>query len=109
MENYYIQCNDILTEIREFQSFLETNIQMDNELEDKNDFKIGSLFIIMIKNELEFMPHFSVLEDKDSEHYKYKILLLQTNIDFVDAGETFMGNYFEEQKMIESNILEYSK
>jgi hypothetical protein len=64
----------------------------------------------MVKNELNNKPHISVLyENETCSNYKYKILLLQTNNRFIDAGETFMGNYYEEQSIIENNIFHFSK
>ena len=110
MEDFHVQTDVILQEIHDFQSFLQKQIEFDEFIETEHPQIIRSLYFIMIKNELNTKPHITVLHDNETGyHYKYKILLLQTNNGFLDAGETFMGNYYEEQNIIENNILHFSK
>jgi len=113
MEDFHVQTDQIMQEIYDFQSFLQKQIVFDESNESIKTEPlqmIRSLYFIMVKNELNNKPHISVLYDNETgSHYKYKILLLQTNDGFIDAGETFMGNYYEEQSIIENNILHFSK
>ena len=50
----------------------------------------------------------NVMYENYEQYSKCKIYVLYTNIDFIDAGETFMGNYNEEEEMIKNTILHFS-
>lgn len=116
MEELYKQYDEIVREIIEFQSFLENKLHKYNsslynlprKILSNNKYKTGSLFFIMVKNELESKPYITVIKKSNvNKQYDYKIILLQTNADFVDFGTTFTGQYLEEQYLIETNITAY--
>jgi hypothetical protein len=75
-----------------------------NENQDK---VIRSLYFIMLLDNLETSPSITILHE-EINNPKYKIYLLKTNHQFIDAGETFMGNYKEEQELIENCIRRFS-
>lgn len=78
-----------------------------HRIEDYLNTIIRSLYFIMVLDNLETSPSLTILHE-DLNNPKYKIYLLRTNHQFVDAGETFMGNYKEEQELIENCIRRFS-
>jgi hypothetical protein len=73
------------------------------------DVTIRSLYFIMLLDNLETSPNLTIIDENiENPTFKHKIYLLKTNHEFMDAGETFMGNYNQEQELIENSILRFS-
>ena len=106
----YQQYGEIaLRECYDFQSFLEKKMNECNSSSSFEEPVIRCLYFIMLLDNLENYPTLTVLhEETNNTKYKYKIYLLKTNHQFVDEGETFMGNYKEEQELIENSIRRFS-
>ena len=106
----YQQYGEIaLRECYDFQRFLERKMNEGNSSSLLEEPVIRSLYFIMLLDNLENYPTLTVLhEETNNKKYKYKIYLLKTNHQFVDEGETFMGNYKEEQELIENSIRRFS-
>jgi len=113
LENYQLLANDIKKDCQGFQVFLENKIENLHSSEgivgEYLNFTIRSLYFIMVLDNLENEPIITLLEE-DVEHpkYKHKIYLLKTNYNFIDAGETFLGDYKREQELIENSIRRFS-
>lgn len=73
------------------------------------DVTIRSMYFIMLLDNLETSPNLTIIDESiENPTFKHKIYLLKTNHEFMDAGETFMGNYNQEQELIENSILRFS-
>jgi hypothetical protein len=112
IEDYQQYGEIALQECYAFQSFLEKKMNYRgssflSKKTQKEEPIIRSLYFIMLQDNLENYPTLSVLHE-ETNNYKYKIYLLKTNHQFVDEGEIFMGNYKEEQELIENSIRRFS-
>jgi hypothetical protein len=107
IDHYQANCENILQECRDFQDFLQKKILQNSPL--SGDVTIRSLYFIMILDNLETAPNLTIIDESiENTTFKHKIYLLKTNHEFMDAGETFMGNYNQEQELIENSILRFS-
>ena len=66
---------------------------------------VKSIYFIMVKD-VEETPTIQLCNDDNQT--THKIFILRTNSGFIDAGETFMGNYLEEVKIIKNSILRFA-
>ena len=96
-----------MDECIDFYQFMKKQNHSHHE-EDKEEQHIIGLFYIIVKDLLESHPKMNVIYENYEEYSKCRIYVLYTNIDFIDAGETFMGNYNEEEQMIKNTILHFS-
>lgn len=121
IDDYHEYGDTIIQECHDFQSFLEKRIKTgrvgsssssSGSISPMNEEPIiRCLYFIMLLDSLETTPNISILHEgteEENQSEKYKIYLLRTNHDFVDAGETFMGNYRKEEELIEMCIRRFS-
>lgn len=94
-----------LDECIDFYQFMKKQNQSHHDVDKPH---IIGLFYIIVKDLLESHPKMNVIYENYEENSKCRIYVLYTNIDFIDAGETFMGNYNEEEQMIKNTILHFS-
>ena len=104
---------NIVKECHDFQEFLESNEgwqeEGGEEGAEQHSFTIRSLYFIMVLDNLESTPTLTILhENIDNPIFKHKIYLIKTNYNLRDAGETFMGDYGEEEELIGTCIRRFS-
>jgi hypothetical protein len=97
-----------LDECIDFYHFMKKQNDSHHHADKKEQNIIIGLFYIIVKDLLETHPKMNVIYENYEQYSKCKIYVLYTNIDFIDAGETFMGNYNEEEEMIKNTILHFS-
>jgi hypothetical protein len=87
---------EAIKECTEFHEFMRS----------KNDGVTG-LFFIMVRDDES--PHFrwDLLSDNDDDNKSPTIYLIKANQCFLDAGESFMGDFHREKEFIKGVILEY--
>jgi hypothetical protein len=105
----YIHITPLITS----ESYVNNEKNIFNECELFDDYifnhvkgEISGLIFIMVKTEKDF---FNTELLHTSTQSGTRFYVIYTNRDFIDAGETFMGNYYYEQQFIENTILNLTK
>ena len=96
-----------LDECIDFYNFMKKQNNSHHHDDKEQQYIIGSFYII-VKDLLETRPKMNIIYENYEQYSKCRIYVLYANIDFIDAGETFMGNYDEEEEMIKNTILRFS-
>lgn len=106
-EEFINDYNNQCIKFHDYMQCLHDNLML-TESNDKPCI-IAGLFFILIKDLLEETPKMQILYEWVKPNFgKCKIILLRTNHLFIDGGETFMGNYQEEEEIIKHNVLHYN-
>jgi hypothetical protein len=120
IESYQKSACNIVNECCKFQTFLETIGQQqcqdgiefeDGECDERGiaPYTVRSLYFVMVLDNLESTPTLTILHEHINDPiYKHKIYVLKTNCEFIDTGETFMGNYRAEEELIGNSIRRFS-
>jgi len=114
MDDFNRYHTDIISKCVKFHDFLENIPAVAGE--NDGGFYIKGIYFIMVKD-IENKPSIQLYEPVGEETNenggnKYqntrRIYILRTNRDFIDAGETFMGDYWREVDAIKNNILRFA-
>jgi hypothetical protein len=103
IQYYFDECIDFYYFMKKQNNIIHSQHHPDEEQQ-----QIIGLFYIIVKDLLETHPKMNVIYENHEQYSKCRIYVLYTNSDFIDAGETFMGNYNEEEQMIKNTILHFS-
>jgi hypothetical protein len=108
MYNSYNNKENIIEDIQSFDNFL-----YDTRIGATGECSIIGLYFIMIQHESrnhdgEFEYTNEIIQYECMKNTNSRIHVIHVNADFVDAGETFMGNCHNEREYIENIIRSYS-
>jgi hypothetical protein len=86
---------------KEKETILKEFADFDQSIQQRYPGSLKGLFFILVKDKKEFREHRELLlETPNGSH----IWILYVNRDFVDAGETFMGNFEKEVLFLKNEI-----
>ena len=95
LERYEREHEDLLIQLKNFDEFIGYHVKG----------SLKGLIFILVKNKNNDNPSIRELL-YESEKTKTKIFIVFTNPHFIDAGEDFMGNCYEEIDFIKNKIME---